>query len=271
MTWLDVENLTKVFDGVKALDSLSFAVERGTIISLIGPNGAGKTTAINLLSGVIKPTAGRILLAGVDISRRSPAQISRLGLARTWQLSRLFPRLTVLENVLVATRFEKGEGILAALLRTHTLKREEARNREKAEKILNLMGLHAKAEASPASLSYGQQRLLEIARALASDPSILLLDEPVAGLHVSLMPQIAELLRRLREDGKAILLVEHHLDFVMEMSDRVIVLSQGKQIANGTPKEIQENVAVVEAYLGRRHDEERKIALTPIGKDFSDC
>lgn len=271
MTWLEVENLTKVFDGVKALDGLSFAVERGTITSLIGPNGAGKTTALNLISGVQKPQAGRILLAGVDISRLSPTQIARLGIARTWQLSRLFPRLTVLENVLVATRFFKGEGLLAALLRSPTLKREEARNREKAEKILNLMGLHQKADASPASLSYGQQRLLEIARALASDPSILLLDEPVAGLHVSLMPQIAALLRHLREYGKAILLVEHNLDFVMEMSDRVIVLSQGKQIATGTPKEIQENAAVVEAYLGRRREEGSKAVLTPIREDFSAC
>jgi branched-chain amino acid transport system ATP-binding protein len=249
---LETKDLTMEFDGLKALQDVNLQVRRGVIHAVIGPNGSGKTTLFNLISGIYSPTTGSILYDQKEIGRLKPFQIAALGIARTFQNIRLFRTMTVLENVLVGQHYKTREGLLANALRLKQIKKEEERVKDKALETLKLVGLDVKAKRNATELPYGDRRLLELARALASDPQFLMVDEPTAGMNETETLQTMETISRIHGRGITLLLVEHHMKVVMGISHRISVLDHGEKIAEGTPQEIQENERVIEAYLGRK-------------------
>ncbi len=240
----------KNFGGLSAVRNLSFHMEQGEITSLIGPNGAGKTTVFNLISGQLPLDRGEILFKGKNITRLSPHKIVNRGIARTFQDLRLFQKLTALQNVLMGLQHRKGEQVLHALLGGRTLTGEERADLQKAHELLRLAELEAKSDELVENLSYGEQKLLSLARVLATDAELLMLDEPASGLPLGEVERMLQLIQDLVKQGKTILVVEHNMEAVMGISDWIIVLNFGEQIASGTPAEIQKNQEVIRVYLG---------------------
>jgi branched-chain amino acid transport system ATP-binding protein len=248
---LETVQLRKEFGGLVANSDVDFNVPRNAIVSLIGPNGAGKTTFFNMLTGVYKPTAGRVMFDGEDMTNKPPHAFTQRGIGRTFQNIRLFQNMTALENVLVGMHVRLKGNLFEALLRTPRVRREEADARERGRELLRFSGLVNKDSVIGRNLSYGDQRRLEVARALATEPKLLLLDEPTAGMNPQETAEFTDFVGKLREDrGLAVLLIEHDMRVVMGVSDRVTVLDYGEKIAEGTPEEIQKNERVIEAYLG---------------------
>jgi len=247
---LELDHVTLRFGGLTALDDVSFDIRRGEILGLIGPNGAGKTTCFNVMTGVYRPTSGEVKFLGESLLRKKRFQITKLGIARTFQNIRLFKSMTALENVQVGADAHHTTGVLSALFRLPKHRREEAEGNERAMELLGFMGLRDKADELAANLSYGDQRRLEIARAMATDPKLLCLDEPAAGFNPAEKAKLMELIRRVRDEGYTVLLIEHDMRLVMGVTDRIVVLEFGKKIAEGAPAEIRDNPAVIAAYLG---------------------
>ncbi len=251
MVILESLNIHKNFGGVVALDNLTFLVERNTITAIIGPNGAGKTTLLNVVSGVYPPDRGSIFLNQQVISGLKSFEITRCGLARTFQNAQIFSNMSVLENVMVGRHIRSTSGMLAAAFRFKQSRIEEPITQERSRFYLAMVGLGEIADQPAASIPIGNQRLLEIARALATEPEILLLDEPAAGLNTQETRQLGELIRSIKQMGITVVIVEHDMELVMDISDEIIVLNYGKRIAEGKPLAIQTNPEVINVYLGR--------------------
>jgi len=253
MTLLSLEGVTRRYGGLVAVDTVDLDVAKGGVTAVIGPNGAGKTTLFNLVSGFQKPNAGRIVFAGEDITMRLPEQIAASGLVRTFQLVQLFQNLSVLENIQVGCHLHTRGGIFSALMRSRATRETEREVDARARELLDFVGLEGAADSEARALAYGQQRLLEIARALAAKPKLLLLDEPAAGLSADESKRLSAAIRDIARRGTTVLLIEHDMKLVMNTADTIAVMDFGRKIAEGTPAAIRENPAVITAYLGAGH------------------
>jgi branched-chain amino acid transport system ATP-binding protein len=250
MPLLGVSSLSKSFGGVHAVRNVSFDVEKGMIKALIGPNGAGKTTLFNLVSGFVLPDAGEVRFDGRPIHGVAPCEVAALGISRTFQNIKLFAGMTALENVMVGRHVRSRSGFLSSMLHLPSTWREEAEVRERSIELMEFLGIAALADAEATSLAYGQQRAVELARALASEPAMVLLDEPAAGLNMRETAELARLIVRIRDRGVTVLLVEHDMSLVMDISDEVVVLSYGEKIAEADPRTVQKDPQVIRVYLG---------------------
>ncbi|AEB09680.1 ABC transporter ATP-binding protein [Desulfobacca acetoxidans] len=252
---LEINNLSKSFGGLQALNGVTFDVRMGVVQALIGPNGAGKTTCFNLISGILPPSSGSIRLDGRELSYLPPHRIARLGLARTFQNIQLFSGLSVLENVLVGQHLHLHGNLLATLLNLPAVRRQERRSADFARELLDFVGLADKEHWAADSLAYGDQRRLEIARAMALNPRLLLLDEPAAGMNPRETEDLMALIDNIQQRHITVLLIEHDMNLVMNISSRIVVFDQGRVIAQGPPKAIRQNPQVIEAYLGREEED----------------